>query len=239
MGTTPLLSREIARRVLTLILLCFGLAVVPVAGVWTSSVILIAALAVYLAIPRAARPDSALTYDLVPAVYGPDTVGFLLTGVFFALPFWARMGEPHLWRDFGVLVHPSALLAWPLTLIAAAILWFSAQYASFWLVIEDGDLRIGRLGAVRFVPFSSIVEVRPMRRGLPRWFRWLTPMLIASGKFGAAGALLLARDTTGVTLVLDDDSEISIPQDAFEKHMRRVISALRKNGVVFAPDGTG
>ena len=222
---------------LTLILLCFGLAVLPVAGMWTSSAFLIGALAVYLAIPRAVRPASALTYDLLPAVYGPDLVGFLLTGVFFALPFWARMGEPYLWADFGVLVHPSALLVWPLALIAVAILWFSAQYASFWLVIEDGGLRIGRLGTVRIVAFSSIVEVRPMRRGLPKWFRWLTPLLVAAGKFGAAGAVLLARDTTGITLVLDDRSEISIPQEAFEKHMRRVLSSLRKKGVVFAPDG--
>ena len=222
---------------LTLILLCFGLAVLPVAGMWKASAFLIGALAVYLAIPRAARPASALTYDLLPAVFGPDLVGFLLTGVFFALPFWARMGEPYLWGDFGVLVHPSALLVWPLALIAVAILWFSAQYASFWLVIEDGGLRIGRLGTVRIVAFSSIVEVRPMRRGLPKWFRWLTPLLIAAGKFGVAGAVLLARDTTGITLVLDDRSEISIPQEAFEKHMRRVLSALRKNGVVFAPDG--
>lgn len=223
---------------LALILLCIGLAVLPVAGAWTSSAFLVAALAVYLVVPRAARPASALTYDLVPAVYGPDVVGFLLTGVFFALPFWARMGEPYLWGDFGVLVHPSALLVWPLALIAATIFWFSAQYASFWLVIEDEGLRINRLGSARFVAFSSIVEVRPMRRGLPKWFRWLTPLLIAAGKFGAAGALLLARDTTGMTLVLDDGSEISIPQEAFEKHMRRVLSALRKKGVVFAPDGT-
>ena len=221
---------------LTLFLLCIGLAALPVAGVWKSSALLIAALAVYLAIPRAARPVSALTYDRVPAVYGPDTVGFLLTGVFFALPFWARTGEPYLWDDFGVLVHPSALLVWPLALIAAAIFWFSAQYASFWLVIEDEGLRISRLGNTRFVAFSSIVEARPMRRGLPKWFGWLTPLLIAAGKFGAAGALLLARDSTGITLAIDDGSEISIPQEAFEKHARRVLSALRKKGVALVPD---
>ena len=222
-----------------LILLCIGLAVLPVAGGWTSSAFLVAALAVYLVVPRAARPASALTYDLVPAVYGPDLVGFLLTGVFFALPFWARMGEPYLWGDFGVLVHPSALLVWPLALVAVAILWFSARYASFWLVIDTEGFRISRLGSTRFVPFSAIVQVRPMRRGLPRWFRWLTPVLIATGKFGAAGAMLLARDTTGITLVLDDGAEISIPQEAFEKPMRRVLSALRRKRVVFAPDGTG
>ena len=224
---------------LTLILLCFGLAVLPVAGMWTSSAFLIAALAVYLAIPRAARPVSALTYDPVPAVYGPDAVGFLLTSVFFALPFWARIGESYLWDDFGLLVHPSALLVWPLALIAVAILWFSAQYASFWLVIEDGDLRISRFGSVRVVPFSSIAEVRPMRRGLPKWFCWLTPVLIAAGKFGAAGALVLARDSTGFTLALDDGTEISISQEAFEKHARRVLSVLRKKGVEFAQHDPG
>ena len=228
--------RELLRRLSALVLLCAGLAALPTAGLTAAAVAVAAAIVLYFAIPAAARPQSAFIYDRAPAVYGPDLIGFLLVSVFFALPFWARMGEPYLWEDFGPLVHPAALLVWPLALISAVILWFSAHYAAFWLVIEDGGLRVNRLNGERFVGFSEIAEVKPFRRGLPGWLRWLAPILIAIGKPGAAGAILLARDATGVSLVLSDGSAIVVEKDAFESRLRRVLSALRKHHVAFAPE---
>lgn len=228
-----LFSREVARRAVPLILLCAGLAALPTAGAVAGATFIAAAIAVYLGLPRAHRPASALIYDSIPAVYGPDVLGFLLTGTFFALPFWARMGEAYLWDDF-ILVHPSALLTWPLALIALAILWFSAHYAAFWLVIEKDGLLINRLEGARFVAFSSIGEIRPFRRGLPKWVRRLVPFLVAAGKYGPAGAVLLARDSVGITLALDDGTKISIPQEGFEKPLRRLLAVLHGKGVRFA-----
>ncbi len=231
-----LFLRELFRRVAALALLCAGLAALPTSGLAVAAILIAAAIVLYVVVPAGGRPQAALVYDRMPAVYGPDLIGFLLVGVFFALPFWARMGEPYLWEDFGLLVHPAALLSWPLALISVAILWFSAGYATFWLVIEDGGLRINRRDGERFIPFSEIAEVKPFRRGLPRWMRWLTPVAIALGKPGAAGAILLARDTTGVSLALAGGSAIPIASEAFEGNLRRVLGALRKHGVAFAPE---
>lgn len=228
--------RELLRRFSALVLLCAGFAAFPTAGLTAGAAVVAAAIVLYLAIPAEARPRSAFVYERAPSVYGPDVLGFLLVSVFFALPFWARMGEPYLWEDFGPLVHPAALLSWPLALVSAAILWFSAHYAAFWLVIEDGGLRINRLNGERFVRFSDIAEVKPFRRGLPGWLRWLAPVMVALGRPGAAGAVLLARDATGVSLVLADGGAIDVDRDAFESRLRRVLDALRKHGVAFAPE---
>ncbi|MFP1631638.1 hypothetical protein ACLB6G_07875 [Zhengella sp. ZM62] len=231
-----LLSREMARRLIVLALLCAALAILPERGLLAGLMLAGAGLAVYVLMPRAPRPDNAFIYDRMPAVHGPDLVAYLLTGVFFALPFWARMGEEYLWADFGLLVHPSALLSWPLALISVSILWFSAHYAAFWLVIEPDRLQINRLEGHRAIRFADIARVSPFRRGLPKWMRWITPALIAAGKFGPAGAILLARDTVGITLTLRDGSRISIASEAFESPMRRLIKALGKNGIPIMAD---
>ena len=228
--------RELLRRFLALGVLCTGFAALPTMGLAAAAISVVIAIVLYAAIPALARPRSAFIYERVPAVYGPDLLGFLLIAVFFALPFWARSGEAYLWEDFGPLVHPAALMSWPLALISAAILWFSAHYAAFWLVIEEDGLRINRVEGERLVAFPEIAEVKPFRRGLPNWLRWLAPVMVAMGRPGAAGAILLARDTTGISLVLADGSTIAIHKDAFEDKLRRVLKALRGHGVAFAPE---
>ncbi len=228
--------RELLRRLSALILLCAGLAALPTVGLTGAAALIAGAVVVYFVIPASKPPQAALVYERGPAVYGPDLLGFLLVSVFFALPFWARAGEPYLWEDFGLLVHPAAVLSWPLALISIAILWFSAGYAAFWLVIEDDGLRINRRDGEQLVPFSAITQVKPFRRGLPNWVRWLTPVMLALGKPSAAGAVLLARDTTGVSLVLADGRAINIAKEAFDRNLRRVLVALRAHGVAFAPE---
>lgn len=227
--------REHVRRGVTLVLLTIALASWPDVGWRLAAIVIVCGAAIYILLPVKPRPQGAMTYERLPAVIGPDLLGLGLTSVFAALPFWARMGEPYLWEDFGLLVHPSAFLAWPLALISATILWFSARYAAFWLVIEPEGLRIGQNSGERFILFSEIISIDPFRRGLPGWLRWLAPLMVIAGKTSAAGALLLARDTTGISLILRDGSSVDIAQEAFEKPLRRVLNALKKNHVSFGP----
>ncbi|MCC0028522.1 MAG: hypothetical protein H6889_16370 [Brucellaceae bacterium] len=231
-----LLSRELLRRIVALVFICAGLAILPLRGAGTASALVALGVAIHAFVPRAARPAQARVYDRIPSVHGPDILGYLLTGFFFALPFWARMGEEYLWVDFGLLVHPSALLTWPLALISISILWFSAHYAAFWMLVEADGLQVNRLEGHRTIPFTDIARVSPFRRGLPKWIRRLTPALVAAGKFGPAGAILLARDTVGITLTLRDGSQIPIASEAFEKPMRSLLKALGKNGIAITPD---
>jgi len=189
------------------------------------------ALALYLFIPRVDLPDGALIYERVPAVYGPDAIGFFVEPVLFALPFWARSGEPYLWEDFGLLVHPAAVLTWPIALMSSAILVVAARYASFWLVIEDDGFRIHRTSGERYIGYEDIERVTGYRRALPAWLGWLAPLLALSGRSGAAAALALARDDIGLRLVLKDGDTVSIAKDSFEKPYRKIVRALRDHDV--------
>ena len=64
------------------------------------------------------------------------------------------------------------------------------------------------------------------RRGLPRPLRNLAPFLAAGGHFSAAGALTLARDSTGIRQILAEGRSIVIEKDAFEKPLRRLVQVL-------------
>jgi len=218
---------EYLRRVVTLILFVTGLVHIqrPVAA----GLYFACTLAFYLFLPAAKRPQSALVHDRLAAIILPDVTGFLLTGVFFAMPFWiaASAGLP------AGRVHPVAIMLWPLAIGSLAILFTSARYASFWLRIDDDGLYVTSAGRVQFVPYGQIVRAEPYRRGLPRWMRALTPLLAAAGHHAAAGAVILARDSTGIRLRLADGGSIVIRRDAFEKPYRRILRALKAHGVAF------
>jgi len=222
---------EYFRRAVVLILTVMALMSIADAGLLTAAAWAVAALMAYVFIPRAPRPAGAKTYSQFAAVIGPDLVGLLLTGIFIVLPFWARASDAPLWQDFGILVHPAALLTWPLALISAAILVMSARSASFWIVVDDASVHIGSIGAQHHLRFAEIERVEPFRRGLPRWFRWLVPLLAVTGRFTAAGAIMLARDSVGISLVTKDGQRIDVSTDAMEGPTRQLLNQLRKSNV--------
>ena len=227
---------ELFRRFLCLLLLTFGLIALGCWGVITAGVLFGGALCAYAVIPRPRPPSSAMIYERMPAVYGPDILGLMMTSIFFALPFWVGMGEEYMWQDAVIPVHPSALLSWPLALITALILVVAARYGSFWLTLETEGLHLHSLRQDRFIPYNQITRVAPFRRGLPHWLKWLTPLFILSGRYTAAGAVLLARETTGFSLCLADGSIISIDESAFESSARKILKTLKKKGVTIEVD---
>ena len=224
-------SMELTRRFFCLTLFTLGLVALGYWGDITAVMLFAGALLIYVALPRPKPPLSAFTYEKIPAVYGPDMLGLMMTSVFIALPFWAALSEEYMWQDSVIPLHPSALLSWPLALISASILVVSASYASFWLDIKQDGLHLYSLRQDRFISFSNISRVVPFRRGLPRWIRWLTPLFILSGRYTAAGAVILARDTTGFSMCLTDGSTIHIDVSAFEKPAKKILQTLRKKGV--------
>ncbi len=198
---------------------------------WQCAVLMATAVLAYFFIPSRPPPPGALEYERTPAVLGPDLLGFFVTSLLIALPFWARMGEPYLWDDFGVLVHPAAILSWPVALLFSFILVTAARHACFWILIRPDGLDVGTSDQTRFVGFDQIKTVRPYRGGLPEWLKWLAPVLAVTGRYTAAGALLTARDTTGLSLDLKDGSTLTISEDAFEKPFARILAALQDSSV--------
>lgn len=189
----------------------------------------LAGLAAYGLIPRPQRPATAFVYERLPSVIVPDLLSFLLTAFFIALPFWA--GEAG-----GPLVHPMALMLWPMALSGLFILVVATRYATYWLAIEDEGLRIHSFTGERLVRFADVGAVEPYRRGLPQWVRQLVPVLMAFGKYTQAGAVLLARDATGIRLRLHGGASEIIQRESFEKPYRKVLAALRAHAVPFNPD---
>ncbi len=227
---------EILRRMLALLLVTLSLIAIAWWGWMVAAAILVAAVSAYVLLPHTKAPAGAMTFEKIPAVYGPDFLGFVMTSIFIALPFWARAGDGELWSGMGLLVHPSAMLVWPLAAISTSILYFAARYAAFWASIEKDGIALHTLWENRFVRFDTIEYVQPYRQGLPKFLRWLTPFLVLGGKYGAAGAILLARDSRGVSLRIRNDKPAVLLADAFEHHLKKVLAAFRKRGIPFDPE---
>ncbi|MDO8878079.1 MAG: hypothetical protein Q8M24_26410 [Pseudolabrys sp.] len=132
-----------------------------------------------------------------------------------------------------------AVLIWPLAFGSLAILVVAAHRASAWLCIEDEGLRVASVHQVQSIPYGTIVSVEPYRGGLPAWVRALVPWLAATGRYSAAGAIALARDSTGVRLRLADGRSAVIPREGFEMPFRQAIAALAGHGVAFDSSTTG
>lgn len=227
----PAAVREAARRAVTLLLVTTGGVLGFRYGVTATVVLLVIALMAYVLIPREAPPAGALLPDRMAAIIGPDLLGVLLGSVFLGMPFAAAVfeGEPL------ATIHPSAVLAWPMAVFAIVILAVATRYAVWWVVIEPDGLRIADIRDERHIRYEAIARVEPYRRGLPKAVRWLTPLLILTGRYTEAGAVVLARDTTGIRLVGKDGARLAIlVAEGFEQPLRRISRALEKHGVPFA-----
>ena len=58
--------------------------------------------------------------------------------------------------------------------------------------------------------------------------------MIASGKTTAAGSVLLARDRTGMELVLKDKRRISIADSGYDEEIIEILQALDRHNVKLA-----
>ncbi|WP_229738033.1 hypothetical protein [Sinisalibacter lacisalsi] len=207
------------------------------AGAWSWAVVAglgVLAITIYRYFPRETPPPNALRYDAGPSQTGPDWLGFVLSGLFFAIPIWAARAEP----AFGA-IHPAALLTWPLALLSVAFWMIGAVYAPYWIVIERDGLRVRSAFTERVVPFADVLRVYPYRRAIPRWLTALAPMLAGSGNFGTAGALMLARPRKGIVIEHRGGQHIAIASDSFEKPMEQIMAALKANGLSVDPPRKG
>lgn len=223
---------ETARRLLSLMLVSAGLATFGRLTIWAGIGLIAAALIVYAFFPAPPVEKEAMRYDRGPAVIGPDLLGLVMTGLFLALPVWIAHGEGTYGEEAPIL-HGTAWLVWPMALLSALILAVGGQHASFRLVVEDDGIRLTTARSRRSIPYDSIASVSPWRRGLPKFIKGLVPVLLMMGKPGPAGAVMLARDSTGVELKLTDGTSIRISADAFEKNTSRLLKVLKEKGIGF------
>lgn len=175
-----------------------------------------AGLGLYLLWPAVRRPPGAFAMHRGSAVIGPDIIGFGLLALFVALPVWIGRSEG------AAGLHGSAPMIWMLLPAPLALLWVAAANACFWLVTGPKGLTIGRIRGGERIGWSDIAGWRPWRRGLPSGLRRIAPLLPPT----AAGAVLLARDATGIELRLRNGGRRRLPREGFELALARVERAL-------------
>lgn len=169
----------------------------------------------------------AYRYGAVSAVILPDWMGFLWGGALIALPFWAgRAGEG---------LHPSAALTWPIGAVFLALSVIGARRAGVSLRLTPEGLESLTLFGGWRVAFAEIAEIRPWRRDLPGWVRALGALAGALGNPTAAGAVMLARPSSGLEIVLGSGARRVIPGDAFEAGTAAILRAAAARGVALAP----
>lgn len=188
-----------------------------------------AAILVYALVPRPRRPEGALTYERAPAIVVPDWLGLIAGGVLTVLPFWAARGS-----GWDGPLHPMAWLVWPVAAPFVGLMAIAWRNEAYSLVIGSSEVTAHTGLGARVIAFDQITGVAPWRRGIPRVLRFLTPVLIATGHYTQAGALILARDSVGVLLECKGVRPLLVKADGFEKPTRTLVRTLHAQGIPLA-----
>lgn len=214
-------ASEIALRTVVAALFCLSASVSGTAPLWTVMLGFASGLALYILWPKARFPAGTSTMHRGSAVIGPDIIGVGLLALFVALPVWIGRAEG------AEGLHGSALLIWPLLPAPLALLFVAASNACFGLWVGPAGLSISSLRRTERIGWDEIIGWRPWRRDRLRVFRAVAPFLPP----GAAGAVLLARASTGVEIVLRTGRSRRLPREGFENGLARVQRALTERGL--------
>lgn len=136
---------------------------------------LILALAVYVLLPRRKIRPGALTYSKWSCWVIPDILGTVMAGFFVALSF---ILAPEIFGDGNVLGIDSGaiwftLVLWFMGAIFLSMLYWSAKYSSFELLIHDDGMELRQLSRELDFRFSDLATVEWVDYRPPRWLRML------------------------------------------------------------------
>lgn len=162
---------------------------------------LLLGLALYIFLPGKKAPAGALVYPRWSAVILPDIISFVMSALFLGLPMVLCV---HIFDRAGFLDFSSGsawftLVFWGMGLIFASILWWSAKYAAFALLILPDELYLRTLGRERHIPFADIESAGFADYRPPKWLR--TVMFIAglvNWRMMGQALLLSARADWGI-----------------------------------------
>lgn len=147
--------------------------VYPFRGVATIPLIL--ALSVYVLLPRRKTRPGALTYSKWSCWLIPDILGTVMAGFFVALSF---ILTPEIFGDGNVLGVASGAIwftsvLWFMGAIFLSMLFWSARYSSFELILNDDGMDLRQLSKELSFRFSGLATVEWVDYRPPRWLRIL------------------------------------------------------------------
>lgn len=214
-------ASQVLRRLLSAMLFSTGLIFVGVVPFWWTAILMLSGTLLYGLWPKPPKRLGELLLRQGPAVIGPDLLGFSLTAFFVALPIWIGWGEGT------VGLHGSASMIWIMAAGSSFLLVVGAAASCFRMRIDEGELVLTRLSGEVRVLWPEMLGWKRWRRGLPGAVRKVVPFLPP----GPAGAILLARDSTGVEVHLKDGRVFRVPGDGFEHGEAQLLQALSKHDV--------
>jgi len=208
-------------RALTFAILLLALLAIPRFGWWSASALIVGSVVVYFWAPRPQRPTGSLAYERISAVVLPDWLGLISSGLMCALPVWAAPAVAT-----AVWVHPMAWLVWPMGLCMASFTVIGWRYECLNFVATPEHLHVDTGLAKYDILWNDILSASPWKRGLPRWMRRLTPILASMGYYTQAGAIALARDSSGIALERKGQKPFVISTDGFETNAQTLIAHM-------------
>lgn len=137
------------------------------------------------------------------------------------MPNWIGRGE----GTEGL--HGSASMIWIMAAGSSFLLFVGATANCFRLRIDEDGLLLTRLTGETRLLWPEMIGWKPWRRGLPGVVRKVVPFLPP----GTAGAILLARDSTGIEVHLQDGRTYRLPREGFEHGHKQLLHALVAHGV--------
>jgi hypothetical protein len=129
----------------------------PQSWIW-----LLAALAVYFIIPRAARKQS-VRHDPIP-ITALDLAGAAIATFFFALPLFVHDSNADAVND----VFGGAGISWLVSAFVLLLMMSNARRAAFGITVAETGLRLSRLAGSRDIAFGHIASVTPLDDGAER-----------------------------------------------------------------------
>ena len=223
-----------ARRWVAAALLASGVwQLVTAAGPTPGLVLVVAALAWYLAIPRRVLPARAVSYGPLRSTLLPDLVAALLAVTFFALPplVTGSMNVGLFAGDWAWFTATCWLLA-----LAAGSIWIVSAFHASAVIAYDGQT----FSATTLLRRSGVQSLREL--AAVEYWEWRTPpslrfaaRAIPLVNWRAAGpALLLRDDVAGLRLRLRDGTTFRYPLGAL-RGAREFIGVVAGSGVPVDP----
>ena len=195
------------------------------------------AAAIYALLPRAQHPPEALTYSRLRAVVLPDLLGFLLFGMFFALPVYViPRASPagNLFDVEGGWIWLTAF-TWLMAAFGLVILGVAAWYAAFELLALADRLRVTNLFRRQEVLYRDMVSVSAYTIKPPRWLM-VGGLVVSLFNWRALGPTLAAsRERQGLEIVCHDGQRLRVSVDALAG-LERLHAAFQQHGVTLTPE---
>ena len=194
-------------------------------------------LLLYIFLPVQQKNPEAIKYPRWRMVLG-DVVSFLMIVPFFAFPFLITGGTLQAFTQG----WPLFFFFWPILILGIWLLFISAWFAGFSIVVKEDRLSLSTYKVEREFLYQDMEFYQPVVFKPPKWLIALSWIAALAGKgssrIGATGRAMIlsgsASGSIGIRLINGADIFINITDQMGSnalKGFERILKKLKENGV--------